>query len=181
MVFPIVRLFTLVQYKNGYWLCTGQERWWARLATCMYLWRFLLQQHIINDTFKKGGAGMWPFLNDVRLAGQIAFLTTFNTGMLWITHIKWDLITNNTATNYNLFIRIFFSIIDYINTLQTHLSWTCSYWIGALYTNISLYYIIVKYIPYCTILGTIQYLKIQCSPVLTNHSMVLISSFLWNL
>jgi hypothetical protein len=27
MVFPIVRLFTLVQYKNGYWLCTGQERW----------------------------------------------------------------------------------------------------------------------------------------------------------
>jgi hypothetical protein len=95
--------------------------------------------------FKKWGAGMWAFLKNVRLVVQIAFPTTFYTGILRITRIKWVQITNNTATKYSSFIRIFCSIIDYINTLQTHLSWTCSYWIGAFNTNINLYYIIHNY------------------------------------
>lgn len=39
MVSLIVMPFIFVWYKNGYWLCKGQERWWARLVTCMWLCR----------------------------------------------------------------------------------------------------------------------------------------------
>jgi hypothetical protein len=40
----IVMPFILVWYKNGYWLCKGQERQWARLVTCTWLLMFSLQQ-----------------------------------------------------------------------------------------------------------------------------------------
>jgi len=100
---------------------------------------------------KQWGGGVWPFLKNLTLIVQTAFLTNFYTGMLWITHTKQILRTINTATNYSSFIRMFASIIDYISTLQTHLSQTCSYFIGAFDTNISLYHIIHNYIVHFTL------------------------------
>ena len=125
--------------------CARQERWWARLVTCVWVWMFSLQLSVINDMLKQWGGGVWPFWRNVTLVVQTAFPTNFYTGMLWITHTKQVLITINTATNYSSFIRIFGSIIDYISTLQTHLSQTHSYLIGAFDTNISLYHIIHNY------------------------------------